>query len=266
MDSNGRPSCTGYDIGEDMNDIRLIHGDCLEVMKTFADGEFDTVVTSPPYNMRTRIRNGQYTTREWGSHFSIKYSSFHDALPIDDYYRFHSKALHEMLRLAAIVFVNIQIVTGSKEAWFQIIGDFAKQIKDVIVWDKGEGQPAMHPAVLNSGYELILILEANTSAGRAFTKSYFERGTMSNIWRLGRGGNGSIKGHGAIFPESLANRIITGWTIESDHILDPFGGSGTTAVACVKTGRRCTSIEIDEDYHAISVKRVAEAQAQPRLI
>ena len=60
--------------------------------------------------------------------------------------------------------------------------------------------------------------------------------------------------------------IINLCTQPDNHVLDPFGGSGTTAVACVKIGRRCTSIEIDEGYHDISMKRVAEAQMQPRLL
>jgi len=42
-------------------------------------------------------------------------------------------------------------------------------------------------------------------------------------------------------------------------------GSGTTGVACVKTGRNFIGIEIDQDYYAIAEKRIAEAQMQPRL-
>ncbi len=49
-------------------------------------------------------------------------------------------------------------------------------------------------------------------------------------------------------------------------ILDPFMGSGTTGVACVKTGRRFIGIEIDPNYFAIAKKRIQEAQMQPRLL
>jgi DNA modification methylase len=49
---------------------KVIQGDCLEVMKDIPDKSIDMVFTSPPYNMRTRIRNGKYTTREKSEHVS----------------------------------------------------------------------------------------------------------------------------------------------------------------------------------------------------
>jgi len=58
---------------------------------------------------------------------------------------------------------------------------------------------------------------------------------------------------------------INDLTDEDDTILDPFMGSGTTGVACVKTGRNFIGIEIDPDYYAIAEKRIAEAQMQPVL-
>ena len=137
----------------------IYNEDCIETMAKMPDKFIDLVVTSPPYNMRTRIRNGKYTTREKIEHFSKKYKHFDDALPINNFYEFHSKVLNELLRISKIVYYNFQIVTGSKEAFFKIIGDFNKDIKDIIIWDKGSGQPAMHGMVLNSCYEMILILE-----------------------------------------------------------------------------------------------------------
>ena len=234
----------------------IYHGDCLEVMKQFEDKSFDLVLTSPPYNMRTRIRNGKYTTREKSEHFSKKYSDFGDDLPIDKYSDFHREVIKEMLRISKTVFINFQIVTGSKEAWFHLIGEFNKNIKDIIVWDKGFGQPAMHGSVMNKGYELILILEDPSKAGRAFTNSTFKRGEMQDIWRLGRGGKGKIKGHGALFPETLAKKIIDNW--ESDLILDPFMGSGTTLVAAKQLGRKAIGIEISEKYCEIAKNRLAQ--------
>jgi DNA modification methylase len=47
--------------------------------------------------------------------------------------------------------------------------------------------------------------------------------------------------------------------------LDPFMGSGTTGVACVKLGRRFVGIEISEDYYAIACKRIRDAVAQPDM-
>ena len=112
---------------------QIICGDCLDVMRDWPDASVDLVVTSPPYNMRLRIRNGQYTTRERSEHFSRKYAWFDDAMPPDEFYAFHSAVMTELLRVARCVVYNIQLVTGSKAAFFRILGDNAEQIKDVIV-------------------------------------------------------------------------------------------------------------------------------------
>ena len=125
--------------------MNMIHNcDCLSFIKQVPDNYFDLVLTSPPYNMRLRVRNGKYTTREKGDHFSRKYKHFDDDLPIDDFYEFHKSVLSELIRASSIVLYNFQPVTGSKEAFFKIIGFFAEHIKDVVVWDKKNGQPAMH--------------------------------------------------------------------------------------------------------------------------
>ena len=236
--------------------ITIYNGDCLEVMNGME--QVDCVITSPPYNMRTRIRNGEYTQREKSEHFSKKYTEFDDGLPIKEYCNFHKSIINKMLLISPMVFLNIQIVTGSKEVWFALIGEFNKHIKDIIIWDKGTGQPAMHNSVINRGYEMILILEAPVSAGRAFKSSYFKRGTMPDVWRLGRGGNGKAKGHGAVFPKKLVYKILENWTRPGATILDPFLGSGTTARACKDLGRKCIGIEISKEYVDIAIKRLGQ--------
>lgn len=228
-------------------------------MKDIPDGSIDMILTSPPYNMRTRIRNGKYTTREKSEHFSKKYRYFDDALPIDDFYNLHRDCLTEMLRISKVVIYNFQIVTGSKEAFFKIIGDFSKDIKDIIIWDKGFGQPAMHGKVLNSAYEMLLILEGDKMAGRAINNSNFNRGEMQNILRIGRGKKISNI-HSACFPIKLAEEIITNFSKENDTVLDPFAGSGTTAIACMNTNRNYILMEKEEKYFNLINDRIAKHQ------
>lgn len=235
-------------------DNQIICGDCLEVMKGWPDNCIPLTVTSPPYNMRTRIRNGEYTEREQTSHFSKKYKYFDDALSIQQYFDFHYVVIGELLRISQSVFINIQIVTGSKEAWFRLIGEYAENIKDVIVWDKGWGQPAMHGSVINRGTELIIAMESDAVAGRAFNRSYFGRGKMSDIWRVH--GRENFPDHGACFPVEVPVRVIEGWSQDQNLILDPFCGSGTTCVAAKMLGRRYIGIDISEEYCNIARQRL----------
>jgi site-specific DNA-methyltransferase (adenine-specific) len=243
---------------------KIYNENCLKTMVKMPDKFVDLVVTSPPYNMRTRIRNGQYTTREKSEHFSKKYKHFDDALPINDFYEFHSSALTELLRVSKIVCYNFQIVTGSKEAFFKIIGDFNKDIKDIIIWDKGSGQPAMHGMVLNSCYEMVLILEDDKRAGRAIQNAKFKRGKMNNILRIGRGKKVSDV-HDAIFPEQLPFDLINAFSEKEALIYDPFMGSGTTGLVAIKLGRNYIGSEISKEYVEIAENRIQPYLEQQTL-
>ena len=107
---------------------RVYNEPCLETMKRMPNDLVDLVITSPPYNMNLRIRNGKYCSRQVVKEFSTKYANFSDNLPIDEFYELHSTVLRELLRVSKIVFYNIQIVTGSKRAFFKIIGEFSDSV------------------------------------------------------------------------------------------------------------------------------------------
>lgn len=248
-----------------MIEINTIYNEsCIDTMSRFKDKEIDLIVTSPPYNMRLRIRNGDYIEREQTSSFCKKYEHFSDALPIDDFYNFHKQALSEMLRVSKIVCYNFQLVTGSKEAFLKIMGDFNKQIKDIIIWDKGSGQPAMHECILNSCYEFILILEDDDKCGRMIQNAKFKRGEMNNIIRIGRGKKVDDT-HGAIFPEALPKILIESFSNKGYIVYDPFLGSGTTARVAILTDRSYIGSEIVKEYYDLSEKRIKEAQKEKEL-
>ena len=246
---------------EEMNELigKIHHIDCLEFMKQVPDGYFDLTVTSPPYNMRLRVRNGEYTEREKGESFSRKYKHFDDALNIEDFYNFHLESIKEMMRISNIVLYNFQIVTGSKEAFFKIIGEMAEHIKDIVIWDKGNGQPSMHENVLNATHEFILVIEGDKKKGRSVTNSFFERGRLSNIWRVRRGKK-EVETHSAVMPLVLSKLAIQSFAPIKAKVFDPFMGSGTTAIACKSLGLEWCGCELEADYVAIANKRLEAVQ------
>ena len=202
---------------------------CLETLKRMKDNSIDSVITSPPYNMNLRIRNGVYCSRQIVKELSTKYANFDDNLPIDEYYELHLSILKELLRVSNMVFYNIQIVTGSKRAIFKIIGELSDYLKDIVIWDKGNGQPAMAERVMNRRTELILIFDKNNAISRQFDVCNFKRGTLDDLWLIKRGKKVSSE-HGAVFPEELIYTILENFTKEGNTIYDPFMGTGTTAV------------------------------------
>jgi len=233
----------------------IYNEDCLATMARMPDNFVDLVFTSPPYNMNLRIRNGKYCSRQIVKEFSTKYTGFDDNLPIDDFYRVHSKILDELLRVSKIVFYNIQIVTGSKLAFFKMIGDKASVLKDIIVWDKKHGQPAMQQNVMNRRTELILVFEKDNAISRKFNNATFNRGTLDDIWEIRRGKKVN-KDHGATFPIELANKVVSNFTVAGNVVYDPFLGSGTTALAAKQNGCSYIGSEITQKYYEFAVDRL----------
>ena len=76
---------------------KVFNENCLTTLERFGDNTIDLVITSPPYNMNLRIRNGSYCSRQIVKEFSTKYEGFDDNLPIDEFYELHSKIIRELL-------------------------------------------------------------------------------------------------------------------------------------------------------------------------
>lgn len=240
--------------------VILLLGDCLDRMKEIPDRSVDAVITSPPYNMNLRIRNGKYVSRQIVKELTTKYDNFDDNLPMDDYFEFNKKVLNECLRVSDLVFYNIQILTGNKPALFKIMGEFHDKIKELIVWDKVNAQPAIGKNVLNSQFELILVLQNSKPESRAFDSAQFDRGTLPNLWEIKRGKKVS-KNHGAVFPEELVEKIVGNFTKEGDVVFDPFLGTGTTGVVSTRMGRKFVGIEMSESYFDLAKSRILDYDA-----
>jgi len=234
---------------------KIYNEDCLETLSKIPDDYIDLVITSPPYNMNLRIRNGEYTSRQIVKEFSSKYHGFDDNLPIDDFYKHHSQIIKELLRTSNLIFYVIQIVTGSKRAFFKIIGDFNENLKDIIIWDKGVAQPAMQKQVLNRQSEIILVFEKDYPISRQFRTAPFERGKLNDVWNISRGKKLN-KDHGAVFPEELVEKIITNFSNKKDVVYDPFLGTGTTAFVAKKLGRNYLGSELLESYFNFAQERL----------
>lgn len=235
------------------------NGDALIELKKYADKSADVAITSPPYNMNLRIRKGKHCSRQLVKELTTKYENYDDNLSMDDYYKFNVSIIDELLRISSLVFYNVQILTGNKEALYRLIGHYSKNIKELIVWDKKTAQPAIGNGVLNSQFELLLVLsDAEDAISRAFTPTYFKRGTLSNLWAIPKGKK-VCKEHKAVFPEALVERIITNFTCEGAVVLDPFMGTGTTGAVCKRLNRNFVGVELDSAYYNFALQRIGMA-------
>ena len=237
----------------------VIHNEsCLETLSKMGDDSVDLIITSPPYNLRRRVSKGKLISRGNDTPKNVaKYTEFTDDLPTEEYLEFHSKVLSECLRASGRVFYNIAVVAGSKQALFQMIGNYAEYLKDVIIWDKGHGEPAVQEGVLNRQFEFILVFEKDYPISRMFRKNvHFDRGTLSDVWKIPR--ERHVKSHGAVMPTKLVRTILDNFSAEGDVVYDPFMGAGTTAVVCEEMRRKWIGSEINPDYVKIAHERVGK--------
>ena len=237
---------------------RIYNMDCLDGMVSMQDDSVDCVITSPPYNYNLRVHYGKYggmcnTDR---NKYDYKIS---DRLPIDEYYKWQKTCIGEMMRVCkGVVFYNIQMLTGNKDAFMRILGDYHDKVKEIIIWDKIQAEPAINDGVLNSMFEFIVVFDKNNAIGRRFENANFERGSLSNVFRIPKNRSKNGINHKAVFPLEIPLTIIKNFTKENDIVLDPFMGIGTTAVACIQTGRFFTGFELNTEYFNYSDSVIQE--------
>lgn len=244
------------------------HGDCLELMRNIPDGSIDIVVTSPPYdNLRTY--NGSL---EWS--FEI--------------FQAIAKELTRVIKEGGVIVWNVSDATvrGSETGtsfrqalYFK--DECGLNLHDTMIWQKST-QPLSHNRyeqhfeymfVLSKGKLLTFngLLEKSINAGRKRTGTMRQDGEnlsdrnsggivaefklKNNIWNISAQSKREIF-HPATFPVQLANDHILSWSNPGDLVLDPFSGSGTTAVAAHLTGRRSICIERDRGYYLGSCARI----------
>jgi DNA modification methylase len=125
-------------------------------------------------------------------------------------------------------------------------------VKNMIVWDKGSGALG---AAYRSQHELIMFGSVGNS-GISITKtapSSKHKITDVNVWKCSRENKNGM--HAALKPQELICRALENSSNGSDLVLDLFGGSGSTLIACEKTNRDCRMMELDPKYCDVIINR-----------
>ena len=260
--------------------MKLLHGDCLHVLKGMPDNSVDLTVTSPPYdNLRTY--NGtlnDWTPEKWQAiirelfrvtkqggvvvwivgdatiNGSETGTSFRQALyAMDCGFKLHDTMIYEKAGTGAC---------GSNRAYWQTW-------EYMFVFGKGNV----------SKFNPITIPGTKTAAGGVRNKLEKSKKTearsvgvreqrRSNIWRyaVGAANKDEKTGHPAVFPEALARDHILSWSNPGDTVLDPFLGSGTTGKMAILEGRRFIGIEREAEYLEIARARIQALGGHPNRI
>ena len=228
----------------------------LETMAKMPNKSIDYALTSPPYNVGKNGLNGE----------GRKYDLHNDTLNKDDYFEQQKELITELLRVTKKhVFYNIQMLSGNKASLLKLMGYFSENIKEIIIWNKKHGVPAMEPVVFNSAYEYIIIFSNDQPSKRKFYDVSF-RGNQNNVFVVkNTHSNPFAKQHKAIMPLDIPRYFMITFGKENDIWYDPYMGTGTTAVAAIEEKRQWIGSEISNEYVTLANNRLRPYLEQTSL-
>jgi modification methylase len=234
-------------------------------MKELPDNSIHLMITSPPYNVS---------------------KEYDDDLTLQEYLQLLENSFRETYR----VLVNggrtcINVANLGRKPYIplsdyisKIMIDIGYNMRGEIIWNKaassspstawGSWLSAANP-ILRDIHEYILIFSKgdynriSTGKSNTITKEQFMAWTKS-IWTMNAESARRI-GHPAPFPEELPARLIQLYSFKDDIILDPFIGSGTTAVAALKSDRKFVGYDISQEYIELANKRISPLLKQTKM-
>jgi len=239
---------------------KIICGDAVKTMKQIPDGSIDLIITSPPYNLKNSTGNGMKDGRggKWANAgLQNGYTNHDDCMPHEEYVKWQRDCLAEMLRIIpdnGAIFYNHKwrVQGGLLQDRQDIVGGFP--VRQIIVWRRKGGLN------FNAGYFL-----PTYEVFYLITKPKFKLVPKANahgdIWEFTQEMNND---HPAAFPVDLINRIVS--STNAKVILDPFMGSGTTAISAINFKRDFIGIDVSPEYCDMAKKRIKNHLAQQKLI
>ncbi|MGL4347615.1 MAG: DNA-methyltransferase [Chitinophagaceae bacterium] len=247
----------------------IIQGDCLELLKTIPDNSIDCTFADPPFNLKKG------------------YNSYKDKLQIQEYLDWCEKWIIEMARITK---PTGSIFVHNIPKWLTFYTEVLNKHADFKHWICWDAATAPMGKSLQPAHCGILFYAKNAKQLKFYEIRYpHKRCRKSGILAKDYGGkkfmlhpfgplvsdvwtdifrikhNKYRDEHPCQLPIHLLERIILMSTDENDIILDPFNGTGTTAIAAKRLGRQYIGFELDPDYVAITKNKLEQEQAVSKI-
>lgn len=250
---------------------KVICGDNVEILRQFPNDCIDLTVTSPPYdNLRT------YSGFEWDFEALAK-----------ELYRVTRDGGVVVWVVADATIKGSETLTSFKQA-ICAVEECGFNLHDTMIWKKPNPVPQF-PSIkrYTNDFEYMFVFtkgqpktfnplmtncktagrKINRNTHSAFSEQSADRPRdvitttketkrLTNTWEIGVGSKN--KKHPAKFPEKLAEDHIISWSNPGDLILDPFGGSGTTAKMSLLNNRHFIYIDCSKEYCDIAKERIKD--------
>ena len=271
---------------------KIIHGDCLEIIKTLPESQFMLAFTSPPYlnaiNYDEHIQKLDGKKQRWERE-DISYEEYKFFL-VDRF-----KALFKIVKPGGHNVVNISPVSWNGErialpfhfvSWMEDIG---WKFKEDIIWEKPVARDRRSGVLLQHPYpgyyypslvaEYVFVFQKpaekkgknniywfrdkQEKEKNQLDLSDYQGEKSKNVWKI-RPLAPQENIHPCPFPLELAERVIEFYSYTDDYVIDIFTGSGQTNIAAEKIGRRHVGIETQQKYidYAIEQFNISFAQIE----
>lgn len=269
-----KPFTVYYDNPE--HSIRLLKGDCIEILNKARENSVDMIFADPPYF----LSNGGITCHA-GRMVSVNKGKWDKSRGIAENHKFTLewlRACQRVLKPNGTIWVSgtthiiYSIGYAMQELGYKILND--------IVWYKRNAPPNLSCRYFTHSTEIVLWAAKNEKSKHyfdyklmkkinqgkqmrnvwQFTEKEEEQRKIDNIWEISAPPADEKKfgKHPTQKPVELLKRIVLASTKEGDLVLDPFCGSSTTGVAAVLLNRKYVGIDLEDEYLEVSRKRIEQ--------
>ena len=257
--------------------IELHNEDCFVTMKHMPPGRVNIILTSPFYNTNKKagknrtLGNTSVAERQYDY---VRYDTHVDNMTDEEYSDFTTRLFIEFDRILSTngcVLYNINYGAENTEGMFKAINAVIAQtpftIADVIVWKKSNAFPnSTSSNRLTRIWEFVFVLcrkaEMKTFSCNKKVKSFRKTGqpAYENVYNFieAKNNDGICPLNKATYSTELCEKLLTLYAKDTDTIYDPFMGSGTTAVACMRMRLNCIGSEISKAQVEYAENRLME--------
>jgi site-specific DNA-methyltransferase (adenine-specific) len=247
---------------DDSRGVWLYQGNCLELLDAIAakypEGRFDCIFADPPYF----LSNGGITCHA-GKMVKVDKGNWDKSRGPELNHEFNLEWLRRCQRVlkpngtiwvSGTLHVIFSIGYAMQQLGFKILND--------ITWEKPNPPPNLSCRYFTHSTETVLWAAKNEKSKHRFNYDLMRQTNggkqMKTVWTMTAPGSGE-KTHGkhpTQKPVTLVERCILASTNKGDLVLDPFLGGGTTAIAALRSGRKCVGIEADEAHVKLCTRRI----------
>lgn len=237
--------------------IKLLQGDCLELMEKTPEKSIDLIVADPPY---LHVKGGMKSKR-----FNVGRVWSADSRMVTEMSDFDKKEIFKFLDASLRVLKKANLYSFCSKLqlihYFEYISEYnagapkSRALKyDLLIWDKLDNRMMSSKFHASDIEYVVRIYEPGVSLNKVWDEDG-KKSDSDHYMKL-QSFKKPIGEHTTQKPVELIKRLVRISSRENDLVLDPFMGSGTTGVACKDLGRNFIGMELDEEYFKIAKDRI----------